>query len=93
MVSDAHRRRLAALEQKAAPAATSERDLALAAQQAAVSRILEIARAWEKEVNDALPYCSKDRRTWLEPTPDLFERMTPEDQKVFRAIVEVCGTF
>jgi hypothetical protein len=45
---------------------------------------LEIARAWQAEVPG---------RCWERPTPDLFERMTPEDQEVFRAIVEVCGTF
>ncbi len=86
MVSDAHRRRLAALEQKAEP--SNVPDPEIAAKQAAVGRIFEIIWAWQKEVNDALPPLHKDARNWRNGPPDLFERMTPEDQKVFQVILD-----
>ena len=82
MVSDAHRRRLAALEEKATPAAKP--DPSRVPEETAVARILKIAHAWAAEAPG---------RSCLNPTPDLYERLTPEDQEMLRFIVEERGTY
>jgi len=80
--SEAIRRRLAALEK--VTALVGQPDADHAALDATVSRILEIAHAWQAELLG---------RWWERPTPDLLERMTPEDLEMFHRLVEVCSTF
>jgi len=91
MVSDAQRRRLAALEQKVAPA--SQPDPEDKAVREAVGRIFEVIRVWQGEVNNALPPLHKDQRNWRDGPPDLFERIAPEDREVFQHILDVDKTF
>ena len=58
-----------------------------------VAALLDKLRMWEREVNDFLPIGSAIRRSWRQPTPDTFERLTADEQELFRQLLEVDATY
>lgn len=51
-------------------------------------------RRWEREVNDLLPIGRiTGRRSWHRPTPDLFDRLSTEQQALLRLLLVTWGSF